>query len=162
MAIGPRPSAVRGMYGEQVSRELAVSSNEMKSDFKIYRVTSNIDDKMTYKVVPDAEPGRYKVKLFKNPKLPTLNTWGSLTIHSNSELAPEKIVQVNITTRGSIVVQPSTLNFGALIRGADPKGPEKSLTVFKLRPPARTEVRTWSTTSLPTWMSWFMEKRGHV
>jgi hypothetical protein len=124
---------LRGMYGESVMRELTISSNEKKKDFEIYSVTSNIDDKITYRVVPDAEPGRYTVKLFKNPKLPTLNTWGSITIHSNSELSKEKVVQVNVTTRGAIVVQPSTLNFGALSVNTTGAGPEKSLTVFKLK-----------------------------
>ena len=124
---------LRGMYGEHVERELTISSIEKEKDFEIYNVTSNIDDKMTYRYERYAEPGRWKIKLFKNPRLPTLNIWGSITIHSNSENAPEKIVQVNVTTRGAIIVQPSTLNFGATAVAMEGNGPERALTIFKLK-----------------------------
>jgi hypothetical protein len=123
---------LRGMYGESVSRELTISSVEKKKDFVVTGVSSNMDDKITYRVERDAEPGFWKVKLFKNPKLPTLNTWGSVTVHSNSEHSPDKVVQVNVTTRGAIVVQPSTLNFGQT-SVASGLAPERALTVFKLK-----------------------------
>ena len=92
-----------GMYGEHISKELTVTSNDRKNDFKILGLSSNIDDKITYKVIPDAEPGKYTIKLWKNPKLPTLHTWGSLFIETNSEHSPQKIVQINVATRGAIV-----------------------------------------------------------
>ena len=129
---------LRGMYGETVSQDLTVTSNEQKSDFKVWAVTSNIDDNITYKIVPENEPGKYTIKLWKNPKLPTLNTWGSLTIKTNSEVSPEKIVQVNVTTRGAIVVQPSTVNFGSVKNVPDspvggPGDVERQVTVYKLK-----------------------------
>ncbi|MFQ5510907.1 MAG: hypothetical protein ACE5EO_03560 [Candidatus Krumholzibacteriia bacterium] len=124
---------LRGMYGESVSKELTITSSEKKNDFKIVDLSSNIDDKITYKAVAQPEPGTYKIRLFKNPKLPTMNTWGSLTITTNSEHAPEKKIQVNVTTRGSIVVQPSTLNFGSVSGESRLAGVEKSLTVFKVK-----------------------------
>jgi hypothetical protein len=124
---------LRGMYGEKVVKELTVTSSEKKKDFKIVGLSSNIDDKITYKVVPQPEQGTYKVRLIKNPKLPTLNTWGSLTVMTNSENAPEKKIQVNVTTRGSIVVQPSTLNFGSVSGESGLAGVEKSLTIFKVK-----------------------------
>lgn len=130
--VDVKPSRVylRGMYGEQVSSELRISSNEKKKDLKIVEVSSNIDDKMTYEVVPDSEPGHYRIKLYKNPKLPTLNTWGSLFITTNSEKTPDKVVQVNVVTRGAIIVQPSTLNFGNV--RPSPAGVEKTITVSKV------------------------------
>jgi hypothetical protein len=133
--IQPERVYLRGMYGEAVSKELTVVSNEKKKDFQILELSSNIDDKITYRIEPEAEPGRYKVKLFKNPKLPTLNTWGSLTVKTNSEKSPEKIIQVNVVTRGSIVCQPTTLNFGAVRVGATlaTQGLEKELTIFKVK-----------------------------
>jgi hypothetical protein len=133
--VQPDRVYLRGMYGETVSKEVTIVSNEKKKDFQIVDVSSNIDDKMTYRVEPDAEPGHYKIKLFKNPKLPTLNTWGSLTIKTNSEKTPEKIIQVNVVTRGAIVCQPTTLNFGAVRAGAvlGAQGIEKELTVFKVK-----------------------------
>jgi len=127
---------LRGMYGEQVMKEITVTSNEKKKDFKITGMSSNIDDKITYKAMPGAEPGVYTIRLFKNPKLPALNTWGSLTINCNSEHTPEKIVQINVNTRGSIVVQPSTINFGSItndVISAPPgQGLEKAVTIFKV------------------------------
>jgi len=126
-----------GMYGEHVSKELTVTSNERKKDFEILKVTSNVDDKITYKVIPDAEPGTYKIKVWKNPKLPTLHTWGSLFIDTNSEHSPQKVIQVNVATRGAIVCQPSTINFGAVrfAKGSesDPVPAEKTMTVFKVK-----------------------------
>jgi hypothetical protein len=129
--IKPSRVYLRGMYGEQVGSELQISSNEKKKDLEILDVTSNIDDKMTYKVIPGGEPGHYRIKLYKNPKLPTLNTWGSLFITTNSEHTPDKVVQINVVTRGSIIVQPSTLNFGN-VRSSNPNGVEKTITVSKV------------------------------
>jgi len=126
-----------GMYGEQIHKELTISSNEKKKDFVVTGLSSNIDDKITYKLVPDSEPGRYKIHIWKNPKLPTLHTWGSLYIDTNSENTPKKVVQVNVATRGAIVCQPSTINFGAVkvLEGsaAPIAASEKTLTVFKVK-----------------------------
>jgi hypothetical protein len=130
--IDPDRVYLRGMYGEAVGAEVLVSSNEKKDNFKILDVTSNIDDKMTYKVQPEAEPGHYKILVYKNPKLPTLNTWGSLFVKTNSENTPEKVVQVNVVTRGAIIVQPSTLNFGEVPTVA-PNAIEKAITVSKVK-----------------------------
>ena len=130
--VEPERVYLRGMYGEQAEADVTVSSNERKKDLKILEVSSNIDDKMTYKVVPDAEPGHYTIKIYKNPKLPTLNTWGSLYVKTNSENTPEKVVQVNVVTRGAIIVQPATLNFGS-IGAAAPKSVEKTITVTKVK-----------------------------
>lgn len=102
-----------GVYGEQVSKELTISSNEKKKKFEITSLSSNIDDKITYSYEAAAEPGRYKITLWKNPKLPTLNTWGSLYINTNSEHTPQKVIQVSVATRGLIVCQPTQVNFGA-------------------------------------------------
>lgn len=113
--ILPSPTVyLTGVYGEKVFKELIVKSNEKKKDFKILGLSSNIDDKITYAYYPDPEPGRYTVIVWKNPKLPTLNSWGSLTIESNSERSPQKVIQVSVATRGLIVCQPSQVNFGAV------------------------------------------------
>ncbi|MEJ2720636.1 MAG: hypothetical protein P8181_05785, partial [bacterium] len=48
-------------------------------------------------------------------------------------------IQVNVATRGAIVCQPSTINFGAVkfpkgTGGGSPKAPsEQSLTIFKVK-----------------------------
>ncbi|MDH3215967.1 MAG: hypothetical protein OEN01_06690, partial [Candidatus Krumholzibacteria bacterium] len=81
--ITPNRLFLRGMYGEPVVGEIQISSNEKKKNLEVLEVSSNMDDKITYKLVPAAEPGRYSVQLYKNPKLPTLNTWGSLFIKTN-------------------------------------------------------------------------------
>lgn len=131
------PSTVylTGIYGERVSKELVVTSNDKKKDFKILRLSSNMDDKITYAFYPDPEPGRYKVMVWKNPKLPTLNSWGSLTIDSNSEHSPQKIIQVSVATRGLIVCQPTQVNFGPVKftpAGALAKPAEKSVEIYKV------------------------------
>lgn len=133
--VEPTRVYLRGMYGEAVSKELRVTSNEMKKDLEILDVSSNIDDKITYKVESNAEPGTYKITLFKNPKLPTLNTWGSLAVKTNSEKSPMSIVQVNVVTRGAIVCQPTTLNFGAVRAESSlgAMGVQKEITIFKLK-----------------------------
>ncbi len=124
-----------GIYGEKVFKELIVTSNDKKKDFKILKLSSNVDDKITYAFYPDPEPGRYTVIVWKNPKLPTLNSWGSLTIDSNSEKSPQKIIQVSVATRGLIVCQPSQINFGPVKftpTGALAAPAERSLDVFKV------------------------------
>ena len=135
--IQPAPRLyLSGTYGEQVSKELIVTSNEKKKSFEIIHLSSNIDDKITYKVIPESEPGKYKIKVWKNPKLPSLQTWGSLFVDTNSEFSPRKVVQINVATRGSIVCQPSSLNFGAVkvtVGKGAVKAIEKSLMVFKVK-----------------------------
>jgi hypothetical protein len=124
-----------GIYGEQVSKELILTSNDRKKDFEILGVSSTMDDKITYSFRADPEPGRYRVTVWKNPKLPTLNSWGTLTIHTNSEKAPQKIIQISVATRGLIVCQPSQINFGPVKftpTGALAKPAEKSLDIFKV------------------------------
>lgn len=134
--VEPERLYLRGMFGEAVEKEIKVSSSEMTKDFQIHSVTSNMDDKITYRVVPGAEPGQYNIKVYKNPKLPTLNTWGSIFLQTNSKQSPEKVVQVNVVTRGAIVVQPSTVNFGAVTPASATKDVpevEKTVTVFKVK-----------------------------
>ena len=132
VSLEPDKVYLRGMYGEPVSADVKVSSIEMKKDLKIVSVSSNVDDKMTYEVVPDAEPGQYTIKLYKNPKLPTMNTWGTLFVETNSKKTPDKSLQVNIVTRGAIIVQPSSVNFGA-VSAKSAQGVEKDITVTKLK-----------------------------
>jgi hypothetical protein len=124
-----------GVYGEAVSKELVLSSNEKKKKFEITSLSSNIDDKITYSYAPAEEPGRYKITVWKNPKLPTLNTWGSLYINTNSEHSPQKIIQVSVATRGLIVCQPTQVNFGAQKfneAGALVKPAFQTVEIFKL------------------------------
>jgi len=101
---------LHGRYDEHVERTMEVSSNE-NIDFKILRVTSNIDDKVTYKLDPLAEAGHYQLTVYKNPKLPTLITYGTIFLHSNSKEAPKSEIQVHVITKGSITVSPAAVNF---------------------------------------------------
>lgn len=105
---------LQGRYGEKASKTIRVRSNEKDLDFKVTGLTSNIDDKITYRLEKTSQKGEYKIHVMKNPRLPTLSTFGSLFIHTNSELAPETTVQVQVITKGSISVQPSTVNFGRM------------------------------------------------
>ncbi len=103
---------LHGRYGEHVERALTISSNEKDLDFKILNVTSNIDDKITYKVVPSSTPGTYDVTIYKNPELPTLITYGNVYVHTTSKESPTTPIQVHIITKGNITVTPAQVNFG--------------------------------------------------
>lgn len=102
---------LHGRYGEHVAKTLTVSSNE-DIDFKILRTTSNMDDKITYQVTPTSTPGTYEISVYKNPQLPTLMTYGTLYLHTNSKANPKAEVQVHVITKGNITVSPATVNFG--------------------------------------------------
>ena len=124
---------LRGTYDQSVHKTLTIRSNETDREFEITGIRSNIDDKITYKLGERSAEGEYELIIWKNPKLPTMNTWGSVYLSTNSENAPEKIIEVNVTTRGSIVVHPSTVNFGrVIVRNADQEVIERVVTVYKL------------------------------
>jgi hypothetical protein len=118
---------LQGHYGEAVERQLILTSNEKDLDFKVTRVTSNIDDKITYTTAPTGKPGEYALNIYKNPLLPTLTTYGSVYVHTNSKRSPKSEVQVNVMTKGSISVSPITLNFGP-VRFGDRESPGTPVT----------------------------------
>jgi hypothetical protein len=103
---------MHGRFGEPVEKDLTITSNEKDLDFKITGISSNIDDKITYNMEPGSKPGEYTVKVFKNPKLPSLSTYGSLIVHTNSTKSPDTTLQVHVMTKGSITLSPTMLNFG--------------------------------------------------
>jgi hypothetical protein len=103
---------LQGRHGEAVEKQLILRSNEKDLDFKVTRLTSNMDDKITYTIAPSGTPGEYTLNIYKNPRLPTLTTYGTLHVHSNSTRSPQTDIQINVMTKGSISVSPITLNFG--------------------------------------------------
>jgi hypothetical protein len=105
---------LQGRYGEAIEQDLSLSSNEKDLDWKILGVTSNLDDKITYVVENGTAPHTYTLKLFKNPKLPSLSTFGTLQVHSNSKHMPITTLQVHVLTKGSIAMSPTVLNYGEL------------------------------------------------
>ena len=111
--VQPTRVFLQGRYGEKIEKTVALRSNEENLDLKVTSLSSNIDDKITYKA-DQLEDGSYELHIWKNPKLPTLNTYGSLIVNTNSEHSPETVVQVQVVTKGSITVQPSTVNFGGV------------------------------------------------
>jgi hypothetical protein len=123
------------MYGEPAEREVTIVSNEKGLDFKILRLESNIDDKITYKLYPGDAENKYKLKVWKNPKLPAMNTWGSITVYTNSKKSPTKVIQVNVATRSLIKAQPSIINFGRIPLSEDTgvNRLEKTITVSKVK-----------------------------
>jgi hypothetical protein len=125
-----------GIYGENVEQEVAISSNEKTNELKILGVESNLDDKITYKLKSGGSPGKYILKVWKNPLLPVLKTWGSITLHTNSESAPNKVIQVSVTTTSLIKAHPSMINFGrvnANVGEGNPESYKKTITVEKLK-----------------------------
>jgi hypothetical protein len=105
---------LQGLYGDPVEQELTIVSNEEGLDLKVLSVRSDMDDKITYEVKPGTKKGEYKLRVSKNPKLPTTSAYGSLFVKTNSTRQPEAILQVHVMTKGSISVSPNILNFGAV------------------------------------------------
>jgi hypothetical protein len=118
---------LNGRYGDKVERKLTVASNEKDIDFKIVKATSDIDDKITYDVQPGTTPGTYDVTIYKNAKLPTLVTYGTLFLHTNSKESPKTGISVNVITKGDITVSPAVVNFGP-VKFADGAGTGQSIT----------------------------------
>ena len=103
---------LQGRYGEPIEQDLTITSNEKDLDFKVLGVTSNLDDKITYALENGTAPGEYHLKLYKNPKLSTLSTYGTLQVRSNSTRMPVTTLQVHVMTKGSIAMSPTVLNYG--------------------------------------------------
>ncbi len=118
---------LHGRYGEHVERALTVSSNEPGLDFKVLRLSSNMDDKITYKVAPSTQKGSYDVTVYKNPELPTLITYGTLYVHTNSQESPTTSIQVHVITKGEIAVTPQAVNFGP-VKFAEAAGAGEAVT----------------------------------
>jgi len=132
----PSRMYLQGQYGEEVNKTLVVRSNEEGLDFQVTAVTSNIDDKVTYRFEEGDIDGEFRVHVYKNPRLPTLNTFGTIFIQTNSEHAPQKDIQVQVVTKGAITVQPSVVNFGRVRFGTgsgDGQLLTRSFTVLKVR-----------------------------
>jgi len=125
---------LQGRFGEKVEKTVTIKSNEEDLDFRVVKVESNIDDKITYKLSDRLEDGSYELKIWKNPKLPSVNTYGSVYLHTNSKNAPEKTLQVQVITKGAFTVQPSVVNFGTVRLGKNGKKTQpvtKNITILK-------------------------------
>jgi hypothetical protein len=128
---------LQGQHGDKVHKAVTLKSNEEDLDFRITKIESNMDDKITYDFAKsEDEPGAWVVDVWKNPRLPTMNTYGSLFIHTNSQNAAVKTVQVRVITKGAITVQPKSVNFGTVKFGmngetADPV--TKNVIVLKTK-----------------------------
>ncbi|HEX6790658.1 MAG TPA: DUF1573 domain-containing protein [Candidatus Krumholzibacteria bacterium] len=126
---------MHGRYGEKAEQTLTLTTNEKDLDFKVLGVRSNIDDKITYVLEDGNAPGEYLLHVYKNPKLPTLSTYGSIFVATNSTKWPETAVQVHVMTKGSIVITPSVLNYGAVrFPGENQSGVPETRTITVSRP----------------------------
>jgi len=126
---------LQGHYGEIVKKSITLKSNEEGVDFAITSIESNLDDKITYDFEPNENGKLWTVNVYKNPKLGRISTYGQLTIHTNSEHAPTKTLQVQVITKGSITVQPQHVNFGTVKTGDGGNGAEpvtRNVVVLKL------------------------------
>lgn len=138
---------LQGHYGETIEKTLTFSSNEDDLDFAIVGVESDLDDKITYDFKRADEDGKWEVDIWKNPKLPTSSTYGSLIVHTNSQKSPDKTIQVQVITKGSITVQPGRVNFGTVRFGrkGEPAAPvTRSINVVKTTGEFRVEDVTFS------------------
>lgn len=112
---------LQGRYDEKVEKSVTITSNEKTPDFKITKVTSDIDDKIAYDVKPGAAKGEYILHIEKKQEQAMSSSYGTVTIHTNSTNAPETKLQVQVMTKGNITVSPSSVNFGNVAFAAKDK-----------------------------------------
>ena len=109
---------LHGRYDEAVEKSVTLTSNEKDFNLAITGVTSNIDDKIKYKVTPGSKKGEFVLSVSKNMNVPPSSAYGNITVKTNSEKSPETVLQVHVMTKGSISVTPQTLNYGVVQFGA--------------------------------------------
>jgi hypothetical protein len=133
---------LQGRYGEPIEQDLTLSNNEKGLDFKVLGVTSDLDDKITYAIENGASPQTYTLKLYKNPKLPPLSTYGTVQVHTNSIHMPVTTLQVHVMTKSSISMSPTVLNYGEVAFSSSP-GKEAPTTkeVIITRAGAQFQIR---------------------
>jgi hypothetical protein len=131
-----------GGFGETIEREITVTSNEkgLKEPFNITGLESNLDDKITYKVIPPAKGNLFKIKIWKNPNLIVGNHFGNLTINTNSENMPSKVVQIQVSTKSQMIVRPSILNFGTIHETKNEKDNHKQKSLVISNPKDGFEI----------------------
>ncbi len=133
---------LHGRYDEAVEKTVTLSSNEKDAELKFTDVTSNIDDKITYKLEPGAKRGEFTLRVNKKTNVPPSSAYGTITLRSNSTKAPETVLQVHVLTKGSISVTPSTLNYGVVAFGSkDAAGKPVTKTVMILKTDGQFEVK---------------------
>ncbi len=148
--VKPPRLFLTGAFDDKVGQDIVVFSNEeeLKTSFKILKVESNIDDKITYDFFPSKEEkGRYIIKVWKNPKLPVMSTYGNLYIYTNSKKAPEKNIQVQVTTKSQMIIKPSVINFGTVpdhYQFGKDKPLQKTVTMTRMRGEFNIEDITFS------------------
>lgn len=151
---------LQGRYGEKVERQVRLSSNEEGLDFKVTGVRSNIDHQITYRVDPGDAEREWVLSVFKNPALPTGTNFGTIYVKTNSEKAPEKVVQVQVITKGAITVQPTALNYGRVKFDPERTGEPVTKTVTVLSPKEDFEILEVTTSSNAYQASVTEEMRG--
>lgn len=125
---------LHGRVDEAVEKTLTLSSNEKDFALAITGVTSNIDDKITYKVEPSAKKGEFVLRVAKKTGVPPSSAYGNITVKTNSEKAPETVLQVHVLAKGSISVTPQTLNYGVVkfgVKGASGDPVTKTVMILK-------------------------------
>jgi len=133
---------LQGRYGEPIEQDVTITSNEKDLDLKVLGVTSNLDDKITYAVDNGTGPGEYRLKIYKNPKLPALSTYGSIQVHTNSTRMPLSTVPVHVMTKSSISMSPTVLNYGEVaFANAQGKQTPATKTITLTRPDGRFQIK---------------------
>lgn len=133
---------LHGRFDEAVEKTVTLSSNEKDFALAITGVTSNIDDKITYKVEPAAKKGEFVLRVQKKTDVPPSSAYGAITIKTNSEKSPETVLQVHVLSKGSISVTPQTLNYGSVKFGAKgAKGEPVTKAVMILKTDGQFELK---------------------
>jgi hypothetical protein len=125
---------LHGRYDEPVEKSVTLSSNEKDFNLAITGVTSNIDDQITYKVVPGDKKGEFVLNVKKKTDVEPSSSYGTITVATNSKEAPDAVLQVHVMTKGSISVTPQTLNYGVVqfgSKGSSGSPVTKSVVILK-------------------------------
>ena len=149
IAVEPAPRLyLQGRYDEAVEKKLTLRSNEQGLEFEVTKVESNIDNLITYKIERAQQWGAWELTVWKNPKLASQNQYGTITVHTNSQKVPEKVLQVQVITKSAITVQPQTLNFGTVqFAGTGKEVPPVTRNVIAIKSEGEFQIQDITFTS---------------
>lgn len=113
--ISVKPSnrvSLVGFEGEKINKEATITSLEDQL-FKITEITSDIDDKIKYKLKTKKKGREYTIEI-KNRSTEEGSFQGKIVLKTNSKKKPHIVLPVHVSLRGKVAIRPSTLSFGTI------------------------------------------------
>jgi len=113
ISITPRNRVKIGGYGgDEISQTVTIISME-EGPLKIIDITSNIEDKIKYKLKTKKKGREYTLEI-KNRSTKEDSFEGKIELKTNSEKKPQIVLYVSGMIREEIFVDPKSIYFGAI------------------------------------------------